>query len=521
MESCDAAGLRVAQDTPVKPSPLTGVSILRHQEATLTFPATHDADFEHMFDLAPVSLWLEDYSGLRAVFDAWRSEGVTDLHAHLTGDIQRIRRCTRAIRVLRVNQRTLDLFEADQPGDLLDHLDRVFRDDMYPQVINELVQLWSCGRGFDNQTVNYSLSGTRLDVLVHGRVLPGHEDTWDRVLVSLEDVTVQTQSTERLRQSEQHSKNLFEYSPVSLWVEDFSALKRLLDGVRSQGIRDFKTFLKVHPEFVSRCMQEIRVIDVNQQTLEMFGAPSKQVLLNNLPRVFRGEMQESFSEQLQDLWNGNLTQNREVVNYSLSGDAVYIHMQFSVLDGNREDWGLVLLSMVDITARKKAEAYLEYLGKHDVLTQLRNRAFYMEELNRITRKGPWPLAIVTLDLNGLKTVNDQQGHAAGDALLRRVGEVLIKAVDEDHCAARVGGDEFTIVMPGVDEQGAVALTERIASLLDLNNQFYAGQPLSLSMGVASCSAGDQVEAALHQADKAMFAEKERFYAQSSNNRRKR
>lgn len=486
----------------------------------MTFTAATDADFEHMFELAPVSLWLEDYSGLKAIFDTWRKEGVTDLHDHLSSDLRRVQRCTQVIRVVRVNQRTLDLFEAKQPGDLLDHLDRVFRDDMYPQVINELVQLWSGGLGFDNQTVNYSLAGKRLDVLVHGRVLPGHEASWDRVLVSLEDVTEQTRSTERLRQSERHAKDLFEHSPVSLWVEDFSELKSLLTDVRAQGIRDFKTFLKVHPEFVSRCMQEIRVIDVNQQTLDMFGAPSKQVLLNNLPRIFRGEMQASFSEQLQDLWNGTLTQNREVVNYSLSGDAVYIHMQFSILDSNRDDWSLVLLSMVDITARKKAEAYLEYLGKHDVLTQLRNRAFYMEELNRITRSGPWPLGIVTLDLNGLKTVNDEQGHAAGDALLRRVGEVLTKAVDEGDCAARVGGDEFTILMPGMGERGAIALTERIASLLELNNQFYAGQPLSLSMGVAGCSAGDQVEAALNRADKAMFVEKARYYAHNINDRRR-
>jgi len=294
----------------------------------------------------------------------------------------------------------------------------------------------------------------------------------------------------------------------------------LLDDVRTQGIRDFKTFLKVHPEFVSRCMLEIRVIDVNQQTLQMFGAANKESLLNNTSRIFRGEMQESFAEQLQDLWDGKLVQQREVVNYALSGDAVHIHMQFSVLDGHRDDWGLVLLSLVDITARKKAEAYLEYLGKHDVLTQLRNRAFYVEELNRITRKGPWPLSVVTIDLNGLKSVNDDEGHAAGDALLRRVGEVLAKAVDASACAARIGGDEFTVLLPGTDERGAIALTERIASLVELNNQFYSGQSLSLAIGVASCSSGDQVEAALHRADQAMYAEKARYYEERPANRRR-
>nr|WP_232829024.1 diguanylate cyclase [Simplicispira lacusdiani] len=477
------------------------------------------ADFEHMFDLAPVSLWLEDYSALKRLFDVWRADGVTDLLAHFAEDPTRIRQCTACLRVLSVNRRTLSLFAASSQAELLDNLGSVFRDDMLDQVAIELAQLWSGSLEFSNQTVNYALDRRRLDVLIHARILPGHEDTWSRVLVSLEDITPQVQGAQRLRRSERYARDLFEHSPVSLWVEDFSAVKRLLDEVRTQGIQDFKTFIKVHPEFVSRCMQEIRVIDVNQQTLQMFGAVSKEDLLNNIGRVFRGEMHDSFADQLQDLWEGKLVQQREVVNYALSGEPVYIHMQFSVLADHQDHWGLVLLSLVDISARKKAEAYLEYLGKHDVLTQLRNRTFYVEELNRITRKGPWPLSVIAIDLNGLKVINDEHGHAAGDTLLRRVGEVLSKAMDASTCAARIGGDEFSVLLPGMDERSALAVQERITSLVEINNQFYPGQPLSLAMGIATCTSGADVEAALHRADKAMYAEKLRYYKENALDRR--
>jgi diguanylate cyclase (GGDEF)-like protein len=477
------------------------------------------ADFEHMFELAPVSLWLEDYSALKRVFDDWRAAGVVDLRAHLAQDPERVRQCSAALKVLKVNRRTLDLFAAESQQVLEANLDKVFRDDMHDAVSHELAALWSGQLEFTNQSVNYALDGRRLDVQIRARILPGHESDWSRVLVSLEDVTSAMHSARQLRRSEQYARDLFEHSPVSLWVEDFSAVKSLLDSVRAQGIEDFKTFITVHPEFVARCMQEIRVIDVNQQTLRMFGATSKEMLLNNIGRVFRDEMHESFADQLLDLWEGKTVQQREVVNYSLTGDAVNIHMQFSVLADHLADWGLVLLSLVDITARKKAEAYLEYLGKHDVLTQLRNRAFYAEELNRITRKGPWPLSIIAIDLNGLKAVNDEQGHAAGDSLLRRMGEVLAKAVDAPACAARIGGDEFTVLLPGVDERGALALQERILSMLDLNNQFYPGQPISLAMGVACCRSGDAVEAAIHRADQAMYAEKIRYYQDRGVDRR--
>jgi diguanylate cyclase (GGDEF)-like protein len=478
------------------------------------------ADFEHMFALAPVSLWLEDYSALRQLFDAWRAEGVTDLRAHLAQDPDRLRQCTASLRVLRVNQRTLELFAAPSPEELLSNLDQVFRDDMHEQVTHELESLWSGELEFSNQTVNYALDRRRMDVRIRGRILPGHEDTWSRVLVSLEDVTPQVQATSQLQRSERYARGLFEHSPVSLWVEDFSAIKRLMDEVRQQGIRDFKTFIKVHPEFVTRCMKEIRVIDVNQQTLQMFGAQSKAELLNQISRVFRGEMHDSFAEQLQDLWEGKLVQQREVINYALSGDTVYIHMQFAVMAGHEDDWGLVLLSLVDITARKQAEAYLEYLGKHDVLTQLRNRAFYVEELNRIRRKGPWPLSIIAIDLNGLKIINDEQGHAAGDAMLRRTGEALAKAVDPSHCVARVGGDEFIVLLSGVDERGVLAVQERIDSMIEMNNQFYPGQHLSLAMGKATCQSGDQLDEALQRADQGMYEEKKRFYQEHALDRRR-
>ena len=483
-----------------------------------SFSISSGADFEHMFELAPVSLWLEDYSALKQLFDRWRADGITDIRSHLAQDAARLRQCSASLKILKVNQRTLDLFAAASQQELEANLGKVFRDDMHDAIAHELEQLWSGQLEFSNQTVNYALDGRRLDVRICARILPGYESSWSRVLVSLEDVTAHVRGGNELIRSERYARDLFEHSPVSLWVEDFSAVKNLLDGVRAQGIVDFKTFIRVHPEFVTRCMQEIRVIDVNQQTLLMFGASDKEMLHNNIGRIFRGEMHESFADQLLDLWEGKTFQQREVVNYALSGDAVHIHMQFSVLADHLADWSLVLLSLVDITARKKAEAYLEYLGKHDVLTQLRNRAFYAEELNRITRKGPWPLSIIAIDLNGLKSVNDEQGHAAGDSMLRRVGEVLAKAVDAPACAARIGGDEFTVLLPGFDERGAQAVQQRILSLLDLNNQFYPGQHLSLAMGLACCQSGEVVENAVHRADQAMYDEKNRYYLQRDTER---
>jgi diguanylate cyclase (GGDEF)-like protein len=226
-----------------------------------------------------------------------------------------------------------------------------------------------------------------------------------------------------------------------------------------------------------------------------------------------------FREQLIDLWNGKFFQQREVVNYSLDGAPLHLHLQFSVFPGRERDWSLVQVALTDITARKKAEAYLEYLGKHDVLTKLFNRSFFVEELNRLERNGPAPVTVLVIDVNGLKGANDQLGHAAGDELLRRAGEVLSKLVEEPCHVARIGGDEFAVLMPARDERDGEEMIDAIANLVALNNQFYSGVALSFAIGAATSRQGERLEAVVRRADAAMYVEKRAYYSDSRRDRR--
>lgn len=479
------------------------------------------AELADMFELAPVSLWLEDYSGLKALFGRWREDGVADLRAFLRANPERVADCSAQLRVLKVNRRTLELFNADSSAHLVANLHQVFRDAMFDQHIEELAQLWDGCTRFGGQTVNYTLGGRRLDILLSGSVLPGHEADWERVLVAIEDITDRAVAQRDLQTSERYARDLFEHSPVSLWVEDFSAVKALLDEARGRGISEFRVFLDVHPEFVVRCMQEIRVLDVNRQTLALFGAASKDELLARLDRVFQGEARESFAAQLGDLWAGRLVHQREVVNHTLGGARVDALMQFAVLAGHESRWDRVLVSLTDITARKQAESYLEFLGKHDSLTKLRNRAYFTEELERLERRGPQPVSIVMCDLNGLKTVNDGLGHGAGDKLLQRAGEVLATAAAGPACAARIGGDEFALVLPATDAQEAGRIVERLHELVAVNNQFHQSSVLSFATGAATSRAGERLEAVVNRADQRMYAMKKAYYDTAATDRRRR
>ena len=83
--------------------------------------------------------------------------------------------------------------------------------------------------------MNYSLAGDRLDIQLKATILPGYEDAWSRVLLAIEDVTDREDARRLLTGSENYARGLFAHSPVSLWVEDFSGVKKLIDEIRDAG----------------------------------------------------------------------------------------------------------------------------------------------------------------------------------------------------------------------------------------------------------------------------------------------
>jgi diguanylate cyclase (GGDEF)-like protein len=176
-----------------------------------------------------------------------------------------------------------------------------------------------------------------------------------------------------------------------------------------------------------------------------------------------------------------------------------------------EDGGWVC-TYEDITERRRAEAQIEFLAQHDGLTQLPNRLLFNARLDDALKKANAgvPSALLCLDLDGFKDVNDRLGHAAGDALLQEVARRLLKCVRKDDTAARLGGDEFAIVLPNTSAAEAVKTAQRVTSALSGTHSLgaFGEARIGVSIGIACAPEhAAETDALMLLADKALYAAK--------------
>lgn len=173
--------------------------------------------------------------------------------------------------------------------------------------------------------------------------------------------------------------------------------------------------------------------------------------------------------------------------------------------------GMIIATGIDISDRKKVENELRYLSSHDILTGLYNRSFFEAEMLRLAASDEFPVSIVIGDLDGLKQVNDTEGHIVGDRLIQRAAHILRSSFRSEDIIARIGGDEFAILLPRADAAIAIHSGKRVRSILEAYNQINPERPISLSLGFSTCLAGYQLMEAFKKADTAMYAQKEKHH----------
>jgi diguanylate cyclase (GGDEF)-like protein/PAS domain S-box-containing protein len=211
---------------------------------------------------------------------------------------------------------------------------------------------------------------------------------------------------------------------------------------------------------------------------------------------------------------GGTVRDEEMVFRTRDGEGVEVGVSLSpLLDARAVAVGAVLIAR-DVRARKRAESQIAYQASHDALTGLPNRSLFYERLTQtlaLARRHGTRLAVLFLDLDQFKVVNDTLGHAAGDRLLIEIAGRLEHTVRETDTVARVGGDEFTFLLPDVSEGADAARTaqkilDAVAQPLDVDgHRLYVTTSIGISLFPAD---GEEAAALLSSADIAMYRAKD-------------
>jgi signal transduction histidine kinase/integral membrane sensor domain MASE1/ActR/RegA family two-component response regulator len=171
------------------------------------------------------------------------------------------------------------------------------------------------------------------------------------------DVTAAHLARTRLARSEERYRRIFDTAGVSLWEKDFSAVKESLDRLRQDGVEITDEYLARHPEFVDECFRRVRVVDVNEATLRMFGADDKRVLFRSLESLLQPQSRESFTGELLALARGQRRYDAEAALRTLDGRPLHVLVSI-VFPEPGDSFESVLVSLADITGRTAAEAAL-------------------------------------------------------------------------------------------------------------------------------------------------------------------
>lgn len=259
-----------------------------------------------------------------------------------------------------------------------------------------------------------------------------------------------------------------------------------------------------------------RIQWVNKALEALSGYNAKQLIGQN-PRIFKsGHQDSSYYRHLWETISRGETWNSEVVEKRRDGQLYIVHQTITpIRDEQSNDITHFVSIQQDITLKKAQEERIYHMAHHDLLTGLPNRTLMTERLQQSilrAHRHHRPLAVLFMDLDKFKPVNDTYGHEAGDALLKQVAQRLLDGLRESDTVARLGGDEFVVILPDTTPEGVIEVAAKLVNTLQVPFELDRGQvQIGTSIGIALYPQdGDDWETLLGAADKAMYeAKKER------------
>jgi diguanylate cyclase (GGDEF)-like protein/PAS domain S-box-containing protein len=257
-----------------------------------------------------------------------------------------------------------------------------------------------------------------------------------------------------------------------------------------------------------------RVVEVNRALCTLTGYSDEELVAAGLDQLTVPEDLGADAEQRRRLRAGEIDSFEvEKRLQHKRGHQIWCQMSISLIPAENGEGPFAIVQLQDVSERRRSEQRLQFLADHDSLTGLVNRRRFRAELERqvgFNSRYGGQGALLVIDVDSLKSVNDAHGHHAGDNLIRRVADILRERVRTTDTVARLAGDEFAVLMPQVDEAGALQLAEDVR--VAVSERAAAGQAPAVTASIGITMFGGErgigAEAVLVAADLAMYRAKE-------------
>ena len=317
--------------------------------------------------------------------------------------------------------------------------------------------------------------GNRTHLRYYLSPIPDGHGAVNGVMAMVEDYTHLKRAEEALRESERRYRQLFQSAPIALIEWDVSELKQYLEQLRASGVSDFSTYLDQQPRQIHHCWSLIKTADYNQAFLKLMGVSVHEVPDGAFLPTEAQEFREMAREIILVAADGNPAVEREAALVTTSGERKIVLGKSLVVSGHEKTLERVAIAMLDISERKAAEAALRESERRfreqafrDGLTGLYNQRYLYQALKKWVERARdtgTPISVMFMDMDYFKKVVDTYGHLNGSRAILKVARTIDSCLQPPAFAVAYAGDEFVVVLPGMDMDQAFRKASEIRSTI--------------------------------------------------------
>ena len=252
--------------------------------------------------------------------------------------------------------------------------------------------------------------------------------------------------------------------------------------------------------------QDFCILYVNKSVHRLLSYEQQDLLHQQSLPLYHPDERQQVQKALQDQTQNSQETSLEVRMRHREGHYIWFESRAKIF--HTDNMRVLLTINRDISTRKQTEEQVKFMTFHDSLTGLFNRNYFEQEMNRVAEDRYHQMGMIICDVDCLKFINDTLGHKSGDQLIKAAGEAILSAFRASDLVARIGGDEFAIILPNTDRKAMIHAVKRIKKNIQLYNNQHPELPLHLSIGYALAPAPPfDMQALFKEADDDMYRNK--------------